>query len=489
MKTFNFMGFILFASTLLPSTALATTINIPADYPTIQQGIDVSSNGDTVLVQPGTYVENINFNRHSIVLASFYLMTEDTSYISTTIIDGDSSGTVITLESGEDNTTMIVGFTIRNGANPFGGGIYCLDASNPIIRHNIIENNVTTSYWGEGAGIRCLEASPVIEFNVIRQNRCDMLIGHGGGIALTNTGCTVNGNLITDNRAAEGGGVFQVGNVVITENIISNNMGNFGAGMLCEGGDILVMNNTISGNSGDAGAGLACGYGQITVKDNVIISNRANYGGGIYYLVAEIEIDGNTIVGNYADLGGAIYASMQSENATLRNCILWNESSDEIYSDVYGGYPTVSYCDIRGGWEGEGNMDCDPMFCSPEYDDYHLHTSSCCVGAGENGVDIGALGVGCGLIPCGSYIIGDFNGSGDFNVADIVSSYSRLATGSPNPALQCECPPGSGLELAAAMDVNNTCVFNVADVVVAYQRLSFGQPEFQPCQYCPPAGR
>jgi len=93
------------------------------------------------------------------------------------------------------------------------------------------------------------------------------------------------------------------------------------------------------------------------------------------------------------------------------------------------------------------------------------------------------------LNECGDFIVGDFNGSLQFNVADIVSSYSRLATGSPNPALQCECPPGSGQELAAAMDVNNTCAFNIADVVVAYQRLSFGQPEFQPCQYCPPAGR
>jgi len=93
------------------------------------------------------------------------------------------------------------------------------------------------------------------------------------------------------------------------------------------------------------------------------------------------------------------------------------------------------------------------------------------------------------LNDCGSFIVGDFNGSGQFNVADIVSSYSRLATGSPNPALQCECPPGSGQELAAAMDVNNTCVFNVADVVVAYHRLAFGEPEFQPCEYCPPAGR
>jgi len=48
----------------------ATIINVPTDYDTIQEGIDASCGGDTVLVQPGTYVENINFNGHNIVLGS-----------------------------------------------------------------------------------------------------------------------------------------------------------------------------------------------------------------------------------------------------------------------------------------------------------------------------------------------------------------------------------------------------------------------------------
>ena len=42
-------------------SAFATVINIPDDYPNIQQGIDASSDGDTVLVQPETYVEQAQF--------------------------------------------------------------------------------------------------------------------------------------------------------------------------------------------------------------------------------------------------------------------------------------------------------------------------------------------------------------------------------------------------------------------------------------------
>lgn len=56
-------------------------IHIPADYPTIQQGINVAFNGDTVLVEPGTYNENINFGGKNITVASEFLITLYTAYI------------------------------------------------------------------------------------------------------------------------------------------------------------------------------------------------------------------------------------------------------------------------------------------------------------------------------------------------------------------------------------------------------------------------
>jgi hypothetical protein len=89
---------------------------------------------------------------------------------------------------------------------------------------------------------------------------------------------------------------------------------------------------------------------------------------------------------------------------------------------------------------------------------------------------------------CGDYLIGDYNGSGAFNVADIVDGYSRLKTGLPEPAYECECPYGSGNEWAVAMDVNNSCAFNVADIVDGYSKLKTGSPELEPCEECPPPG-
>ncbi len=88
---------------------------------------------------------------------------------------------------------------------------------------------------------------------------------------------------------------------------------------------------------------------------------------------------------------------------------------------------------------------------------------------------------------CGSYVVGDYNGSELFNVADIIAAFSKLKTGSPDADLLCECPPGDNA-WAVAMDVNNSCAFNVADVIAGFSKLKTGSPELVPCELCPPDG-
>jgi len=75
------------------------------------------------------------------------------------------------------------------------------------------------------------------------------------------------------------------------------------------------------------------------------------------------------------------------------NCILWNDSPQEIY--IESGSVTATYSDIEGGWEGEDNIDANPLFCNPDSGDYTLAENSPCIGTGENGVNMGAFGVGC----------------------------------------------------------------------------------------------
>ena len=60
----------IFLLILLNSFLLSDIFNIPSDtYSTIQSGIDVAQDGDTVLVDQGIYYENLIINR-SITLAS-----------------------------------------------------------------------------------------------------------------------------------------------------------------------------------------------------------------------------------------------------------------------------------------------------------------------------------------------------------------------------------------------------------------------------------
>lgn len=98
-------------------TSTAQIINIPADYPTIQEGIDAAEEGDTVLVQPGTYYENIRISHaNNITVASLYLTTEDPSYISQTVIDGGQQYSVVYFQETSANA-LLCGFTITNGNN------------------------------------------------------------------------------------------------------------------------------------------------------------------------------------------------------------------------------------------------------------------------------------------------------------------------------------------------------------------------------------
>jgi len=80
----------LFYHIFLPFSFLsATTINIPADYSTIQEGINASVDGDTVLVADGVYYENLIIDK-DITLGSHFIINGNYSHRDATIIDGSN---------------------------------------------------------------------------------------------------------------------------------------------------------------------------------------------------------------------------------------------------------------------------------------------------------------------------------------------------------------------------------------------------------------
>ena len=183
----------------------ANIINIPADQPTIQQGIDVSVDGDVVLVQPGTYLENIDFDGKNITVASLFHTTQDTSFISQTIIDGNQDGWVVTFENEEMATAVLKGLTITNGTigircyasgpsllylkitNNSGRGLWCWKGSTPRLRNTLVTTN-------SGGGIECSTGSNLILENVTITN--NTASDKGGGIYCSES----NLNFDSENR-------------------------------------------------------------------------------------------------------------------------------------------------------------------------------------------------------------------------------------------------------------------------------------------------
>src|SRR5713226_10352285 len=137
------------------SSRAQTTITVPTNYPTIQSAINAASNGDTVLVAPGTYVENINFNGKAITLTS-------SSGPAVTMIDGNHNGTVVTFNHSETASSALSGFTIQNGfqSGGFGAGITVSSAS-PTITSNVIARN----HAAAAIGIYVNGGSPLITKN------------------------------------------------------------------------------------------------------------------------------------------------------------------------------------------------------------------------------------------------------------------------------------------------------------------------------------
>jgi len=157
-----------------PENAIIVDCNGGGDYLTIQEGIDAAVNGDLVIIKEGTYYENIDFNGKDITVASLFFVTQNTSYISQTIIDGNQNGSVVTFNSGENSTSILTGFTITNGSASYygGGGICCRINSSPSLE------NVTNSAASSGGGIYCSSSSPSLTNVTISDNYASS----GGGI-------------------------------------------------------------------------------------------------------------------------------------------------------------------------------------------------------------------------------------------------------------------------------------------------------------------
>jgi hypothetical protein len=323
---------------LLAAHTEAETIRVPDGVATIQAALDSCSAGDTVLVGPGSYTENLLWPNTQ----SLCLMSEKGS--DSTVIDGNRSGTVILILTGVDTTTIIRGFTIQDGRGEAGAGIRCKGGASPTITENLITNNV--AYGPGGGGISCDNgSSPIISYNSITYNSAST--SGGGGIVLdTLAAPRIIGNTIAHNSCALGGGGilgFNFSRASIFDNLISDNSaGSGGGGMALQATVSSVVGNTVTRNVSTSGGGIHTGHYDSTVfVRNTIIENNATV------------------------RGGGIRTKAQCSNV-IDSCIIAYNTGDGVYSDDRA-LPLLRYSDIYGNTGFGVRNDCPHVVVSAKH--------------------------------------------------------------------------------------------------------------------------
>ncbi len=311
---------------------MATIIRVPADYATIQGGVDAASSGDTVLVAAGTYPESI------VVDKTLALISE--SGAGATTIDATGAEVGVEIDGGASNS-LLQGFTVRGAATR--GGVLS-NAAGVIIRSNTIEENYTL-HGGGGLLVHSM-GTVLIEGNTVRAN-------HGGkgaaAIDLLSSGvATIRGNRFEQNIGGYYLAWLEGLHVVFEGNVVANNSNSTGRFVFFVPNEI--RGNTFVGNGNQSGALVV--WGPESLRNNIF-----DHDFGLTLSCGDLDPDS-------------------------ASCNIFWGSAD----------PFDDTCAVLLG--ENGNEFVDPLFCDAENGDYTLQANSPAAN-GPCGI-IGALPVGCG---------------------------------------------------------------------------------------------
>ena len=356
-KTILLSLFLLF---IAATQSLAETRLVPGSYRNIQLAINASSDGDVVIVSPGTYRGNINFLGKSITVTG--TNPDDPEIIATTIISGTGQGSVVTFGTGESPEAVLSGFTIT-------GGYGTVDTTIPEAGY---------IYWG--SGVFCINSSPTIKNNVISNNNGPfrvegneiVALGYGGGIATVIASPVITNNIFKNNSAYAGGAIITyLGDPVIRNNVMYDNSAYVGGGVILLVGGRLI-NNTIVDN--DASLPLIPGIGD-GFAGNVYIETTSEVGPCVVM---------NNIICNAKSGGGLFVISYDGGGEVISFNDVWNNAGGNYGTqDLQTG--DISFDASLDRTDKDGNISGDPLFVDPSNHDYHLQTESPCISAGDPG--------------------------------------------------------------------------------------------------------
>ena len=352
----------LLISLCLTSTALATTWTVDddgkADFDNIQAAVDASSDGDEIVVMPGTYTgtgdEVVNMLGKEIWLHS-------SEGQGVTIIDGEGTRRGINCGNGETSNTIIEGFTITNGYNKDGGGMYT-SSSSPMLTDCTFTNNTAS----EGGGMcNRFSSNPTLincKFtgNVASDNAGGMYNGYNSNPILIN--CLFNKNT---NLGFLGGGMYNSSSSpTLTDCTFTDNTANYsggGGGGMCNrwiGSNPTLTGCTFTGNSGRDGGGVYNSIETNPTFENCTFENNTaiNSGGGMF--------NSEFISNSSTQIGVGMCSSGSNLTLTLTGCTFTDNTAADYGGGMYNNNSSTTLTDttlcgnnpdqIDGNWTDNG---------------------------------------------------------------------------------------------------------------------------------------
>ena len=429
-----------FALLLLSATVYPALLHVPAEYSSIQGGIDGANDGDTVLVADGHYFERIDLRGKDIVVSSEILLDGDTSHVSATLIDASQSGSgsVVTAigDVGTIAHAILRGFTILNGSSDQGGGIF-------IRRYDLtVRDCALRDNYADDGGVAFLRSRAFVIFE-----SCEIhgdsesietyyTIGLFGECNLidcdiydTRIDLVVNLNII-DSRLDSCPVEFWTYSFTTVSNSEFSDCSFYARDESSLDIDSsMLLNTSIETQSSGVEINSSLVEGAVMIHDDM----------GSY-----LNAESTTFVGGIGieqgdgSKGGS---DVRSAAISLDRCIVYVESGHAVACPGDNTYLSFTCCDIYtpdGVWlqgipDGIDTSDVffnDPIFCNPGAGEYGLAADSPCLPENNDCAElIGALPNSCPPL----LICGDVNGSGEVDLADIQFLFIYLIADGPEP--------------------------------------------------------
>ncbi len=306
-----------------PTATGAKTIHVPGDHATIQLGVWYAAPGDTVLVECGTYYENLIYFDKAVTLLS---ATGDPTCVT---VDGEEQDHIAIVYATTD--VVIAGFTFTNGLADFGGAVR-IDSADVAIYDCIFDQNAAAI---EGGGVWWRKGTPDIQRCDFTQNEAPY---SAGGLCLNYTDGQVDDCWFMGNEARWGGGMacYHGATTLINDCTFEENDAvgeeTYGGGLYTwDGTAVTVTTCGFFRNTSEHFGGGACTDTDCTdtYQSCVFYYNSAEWGGGMYAwgnpggLVDGCSFDGNSAVAG----GGALFEEVSG--ATLSGTSFLNNTADD----------------------------------------------------------------------------------------------------------------------------------------------------------------